>query len=225
MDGSPDQSGHLAMGLNNLPSLFLIPGSLAAATRKFGKASFAAMGGLAVSTTPGAPGLPRFGSDEFKTQDMVDVAAGGRFSKADVRRYETVLDTQYMPFYFQDLRTNEILAFHAFVEGISDSFSPKWTATSGFGRMDPVQTYESTTRSIGITFHIIATNELDFSQMYLQINRLVNLVYPSWSAGMKRKDFIGNSFHTAVFASSNRVSCHPHAVGRSFLSPTILKLV
>lgn len=194
MDGE-NNSGHLAMGLNNLPSLFLIPGHLDAAVSKFGKSSFNALqNGEAITTIPGEDGLPRWGSDAAGLNKEAAFPVMGRFTTDDVRKYEAALDTQYMPFYFQDLRTNELLAFHAFVEGISDSFSPKWTATSGFGRMDPVQTYESTSRNIGITFHIISTSPEDFSDMYLQINRLVNLVYPSWSAGMKRKDVMNNSF-------------------------------
>ena len=99
---------------------------------------------------------------------------------------EAQLDAEYVPFYFHDLRTNEIIAFHAFLSSISDSYSPKWTAVDGFGRMDPAQIYGGTTRSLAVTFQVHAMNGTDFDEMYYKINKLVQLVYPQWSAGTVR---------------------------------------
>ena len=63
-------------------------------------------------------------------------ADSGRIS-SDAREYhERLLDAEYMPFYFHDVRTNEILSFHAFLSALSDSFTANYTATDGFGRMD-----------------------------------------------------------------------------------------
>ena len=50
-----------------------------------------------------------------------------------------------MPFYLHDLRTNEIIAMHAFLDQISDSFSPEYTSSSGYGRIDDVKHYVKTT--------------------------------------------------------------------------------
>ena len=72
------------------------------------------------------------------------------------------------------------------MEGISDSFSPKWNATRGFGRTDPVQVYESTERKIGLTFWIVPTDEQDADEMYFIINKIVSMVYPQWSRGTQR---------------------------------------
>jgi len=99
---------------------------------------------------------------------------------------ERALDTMYMPFYFKDLRTGEIIALYAFVEGITDSYSPKWNATRGFGRTDPVQVYESTERKIGLSFWIVPMDEQDADEMYYIINKLVAMVYPQWSRGTQR---------------------------------------
>ena len=43
-----------------------------------------------------------------------------------------------------DLRTNEIISFHAFLNSLSDSFSPEWTQVNGYGRMDSVKIYNKT---------------------------------------------------------------------------------
>jgi hypothetical protein len=104
-------------------------------------------------------------------------------TKEDVKELESRLESQYVPFYFHDLRTNEILNFHAFVANVSDSYTSNWTDTDGYGRMDPVQTYKNTTRSIALDFYVVSTSEKDFDRVWWTINRLVMMLYPQWSEG------------------------------------------
>lgn len=106
-----------------------------------------------------------------------------RISQADAQKIESILDAEYMPFYFQDLRTNEVIAFHAFLDDISDSYTANYNASSGYGRIENVQTYKDTKRSVGCTFHIIGMNPADFDYMWWQINKLTTMVYPQWSQG------------------------------------------
>lgn len=102
-----------------------------------------------------------------------------------VKKIENHLEIEYMPFYFHDLRTNEILAFHAFIDTISDSFSPQYNPIKGYGRIDAVQHYTDTTRTISTTFKLVAFNTDDHDMMWYQINKLVSMVYPQWSQGIK----------------------------------------
>jgi hypothetical protein len=100
-----------------------------------------------------------------------------------VKIVEDRLDSEYVPFYFHDLRTNEIIGFHAFLESLSDSISPSFQPTTGFGRIEAVQTYKSTSRTLGLSFRIVATSKEDFDEMWFKINKLATLAYPQWSAG------------------------------------------
>lgn len=106
-----------------------------------------------------------------------------RFSPEQVSEIESTLDAEYMPFYFQDLRTNEIIAFHAFLDDLSDSYQANYNNAGGYGRIEEIKTYKDTKRSVGCTFHIIATNPQDFEYMWWQINKLTTMVYPQWSQG------------------------------------------
>lgn len=106
----------------------------------------------------------------------------------EVEKIENTLESQYMPFYIQDLRTNEILNFHAFVENVSDSYTANWNDSEGYGRMDPVQTYKNTTRSIGVDFYIVSTSDKDFDRVWWTINRLIMMIYPQWSRGTTLKN-------------------------------------
>ena len=102
-----------------------------------------------------------------------------------VERMENLLDAEYVPFYFHDLRTNEIVAFHAFIETLTDSYSANYTESGGLGRVDNVQTYNNTSRTINMSFIIASTSREDFDEMWWKINKLVTLLYPQWSKGQK----------------------------------------
>ena len=109
--------------------------------------------------------------------------SGNRISKDAVKALEDKLDAEYVPFYIQDLRTNEIISFHAFLSSLSDSFSPNYSTTTGYGRLDKVSIYESTTRSVSCDFTLFATSKEDFDSMWFKINKLITLIYPQWTQG------------------------------------------
>lgn len=100
-----------------------------------------------------------------------------------VKRLEDRLEGEYVPFYLQDLRTNEIIAFHAFLTNLTDSIKADYTPVSGYGRMDNVQIYKSTSRTVGVTFVLYSTSKEDFNEMWYKINKLTTLLYPQWTQG------------------------------------------
>ena len=107
----------------------------------------------------------------------------GRISNVDKDRMERILDSEYVPFYFHDVRTNEIVSFHAFLASISDDYSVNYESSEGIGRIEPVKIYKGTTRKIGLSFYIAATSEDDFDHMWFKINKLTTLIYPQYTRG------------------------------------------
>jgi hypothetical protein len=107
----------------------------------------------------------------------------GRLPKGYVRWIEDRLEAEFMPFYFHDIRTNEIISFHAFLSSLSDSYAADYASTSGYGRGDDIKIYSKTTRTVGIKFCLAATNEKDMDVLYWNLNKLVSMVYPQWSRG------------------------------------------
>jgi hypothetical protein len=106
-----------------------------------------------------------------------------RLSKEHVKELEAIINSDYMPFSIQDLRTNELFKFHAFVESYGDTFTVQWEdAGMGFGRMDSIKTYKGTSRNISVDFWLISMSPDDFDYMWWLINRLIALIYPQWSA-------------------------------------------
>lgn len=164
---------------STLPSAFLLPRSIRLASLTYGLGQ--GQGHSALIASPGMSELPRVA--DFAQIDP----ATGKLKSDYVKEIEDQLETEYVPFYFQDLRTNEIIAFHAFLGGIKDDYSPNYSSMGGYGRMDKVQIYQSTERSISFSFHVVATSPEDFDAMWYSINKLVTLVYPQWSGGTVMK--------------------------------------
>lgn len=115
-----------------------------------------------------------------------------RISSEDRENMENILDSEYVPFYFHDVRTNEIISFHAFLASLSDDYTANYDSADGIGRIEAVKIYKSTNRKIGFSFYIAATNPNDFDSMWLKINKLTTLVYPQFSEG-RRISFNNNS--------------------------------
>lgn len=106
-----------------------------------------------------------------------------RLSPQDVQKFEEEMDAYYVPFYFHDLRTNEMISFHAFLETVSDGFTADYIEGEGMGRVGKTYSYKNTNRSINMSFHVVSTNSKDFDDMWLKINKLITLLYPQYTQG------------------------------------------
>jgi hypothetical protein len=113
----------------------------------------------------------------------IDYSTKNRISTVEVENLEKKLDAEYLPFYFHDLRTNEIISFQAFLANLSEDFSANYDNVEGYGRIDTIKLYRNTQRKIGIQFYVAATNQEDFDAMWLKFNKLITLMYPQWSKG------------------------------------------
>lgn len=126
-----------------------------------------------------------------------------------VEQIENHLESEYMPFYFRDLRTNEIISFHAFLDNISDTFSTDYSEMTGFGRVDSVKAYTKTTRSISLGFTLASTSQSDHDLMWYQINKLITMCYPQWSDGVDNTYEVGDKKIEGKFPFSQVITASP----------------
>lgn len=182
----------LAWANNRTPSMFLMPSTIMGLSI----ASIAGKG----SNDLGAPLQHTLRSEIHSKNETIvmepnDKSSGGSGlripqissdeSQLTVDKIERMLDAEYMPFYFHDLRTNEIISFHAFLNSLTEDYQPQWESSEGFGRVDKIKIYKSTDRRITTNFWIASTSQNDFDDMWVKINKLVTLVYPQYTAGRK----------------------------------------
>lgn len=108
-----------------------------------------------------------------------------RIPDATRAAYERSFDSEYVPFYFHDVRTNEIVGFHAFITSLSEDYAAAYDSVEGFGRIEPVKVYKNTQRKISISFIAAALDEKDFDAMWYKINKLTTMVYPQYTPGKR----------------------------------------
>jgi outer membrane protein OmpA-like peptidoglycan-associated protein len=106
-----------------------------------------------------------------------------RISTEDKEKFEAKLDSEYVPFYFHDIRTNEIISFHAFLESLTESYTPAVENVEAMGRVEPIKIYKGATRKISFSFYIAAVSYEDFDWMWAKINKLLTLIYPQYTEG------------------------------------------
>lgn len=170
----------IAWASKRAPSIYLIPSSVAG-LQKYSNLTVA---GSPLKAFSGALSLSQPSKeDKSATTKTYNNVIDRRIPNALREKLEEVLDAEYVPFYFHDIRTNEIISFHAFLTSLSDDYSASYDSIEGFGRVEPVKIYKGTQRKIGISFTIAATSEDDFQHMWFKINKLVTLAYPQYTAG------------------------------------------
>ena len=163
------------------PSMFLLPPSV----------EFA-------NTMTGQTGMISSAHSGLESRTISKI--GKKLSKRQVSRHEKRLDAEYVPFYFQDLRTNEIVSFHAFLSNLSDQYSARYSSNASIGRADPIRIYQNTDRSIDFTFNMVATSREDFDEMWFKINKLTTLLYPQYTKGRKVQSPDGRTQFTMPFS-------------------------
>lgn len=179
----------LAWAGNRAPAMYLVPSNVvvsALAGKNIG-AFDATVGAL---SDLDATALVKVGSND----------TGWRIATEDVEAFEKQLDAEYVPFYFHDVRTNEIVSFHAFLTSLTDDFKPEYESSDAYGRVEPVRIYKGTSRTISVGFWIVATSLPDFDAMWTKINKLVTMVYPQYTAGKQLQDKSGNYTFTQPFS-------------------------
>lgn len=170
---------------NSLPGLYMLPDDVVRASLQ--------MGNLITGENPARGMLASTLIDKTYTDPTLK-GSKARIPADIVKIIEDKLDSEYVPFYFHDLRTNEIISFHAFLDTLSETFAANYSSYKTYGRADPIQMYSSTTRSISLSFTIVATSREDFDEMWYKINRLIASTYPKYTKGQMVESTNGVKF-------------------------------
>lgn len=70
------------------------------------------------------------------------------------------------------------VTFPAFLTDFSQNFEAAWNAEKVYGRMDPIATYQGTTRTVQLGFDIPSADEKDAKTNLSKTQNLVKMVYP-----------------------------------------------
>ena len=73
------------------------------------------------------------------------------------------------------------VSFKAFLRGYSESFNSQWSGTPVFGRPDPIQTYQGTSRTLNLSWIAPAFSIEDAELNLVKTSTLARMLYPEYS--------------------------------------------
>ena len=101
---------------------------------------------------------------------------------------KTTDDSVYLPLCFTDLRpigdTFRTVYFRPIIKSLNESLAAEWNKAQYHGRVDPVATYMSTTRTINLSFELIAFGPEDVKTIYQKLHWLSSMVYPEYDSNL-----------------------------------------
>ena len=117
--------------------------------------------------------IPENLKTELKSFDILDgqKIKIGDSTKILAERWGQKIEIFHIP-------TSTTIVFKAFLDGYSDQFQCDWQSEDVYGRMDPIATFQNTTRSISVSFDVIAPNRSQGKENLENCNKLAKFLYP-----------------------------------------------
>lgn len=97
----------------------------------------------------------------------------------DGSEYLANVKEQVLSFYFEP--TGETVYFKAFITTFNDTFTPSYSTTQVFGRTDPIQIYQNTTRQISLAFQVPAASEGEAFENLGRVQKIIHMLYPGYA--------------------------------------------
>ena len=85
---------------------------------------------------------------------------------------------------FTHIPTGTEIRFKAFLKSFNDTYRQQWTPTSGYGRMDDIQTYKGTSRNIQIAFDVPAASIQESKTNMQKISTFAQMMYPVFDGAL-----------------------------------------
>ena len=83
------------------------------------------------------------------------------------------------------LKGAKSLFFNSIITEFNDSYTPRWTPTNVYGRMDPMSNYAGTDRSLTLGFRVISDDRLEAAENMGNIQKLIQYQYPTYTTVSK----------------------------------------
>jgi len=82
---------------------------------------------------------------------------------------------------FTHIPSGKSVAFKAWITEFSDTYTPKWNSTNVYGRMDPIATYQGTSRQVSISWDVPSASAYDAYKNLQRISQLIRMLYPIYT--------------------------------------------
>jgi len=83
---------------------------------------------------------------------------------------------------FYHIPSGTSLSFKAYLTQFEDNYNSSWNVEDSFGKLDPIRTFQYTSRSISLGFDVVAGDWVEADNNLNNLNTLYRLLYPSYSS-------------------------------------------
>ncbi len=115
-------------------------------------------------------------------------------------------------------KTLNRVQFEGWVTEFADQFISQWNEEYVYGRMDPLSTFERTSRKIQLAFDIVSDNAAEAQQNLINVNKLITFLYPAYTPDRDKKGRIGNTLQGAPLIQMRWTNLISNAENGGFLT-------
>lgn len=95
--------------------------------------------------------------------------------------YEKIYVNKGYTLEFFHVPSGKMVSFKAMITNYEDRFSSEWNKEPVYGRMDPIQTFQGTTRTISLGWDVVAASVEDSINNLKKITLLMAMLYPAYN--------------------------------------------
>ena len=103
-------------------------------------------------------------------------------SRNDPTDYLASTEGGNLTIYFQHIPSGERVSFKAFLRGFADNFESSWNSERVYGRMDPIETFQGTRRSITMEWDVVAFSIEEAKENLAKVDVFTNFLYPVYES-------------------------------------------
>jgi len=92
------------------------------------------------------------------------------------------LETRKLVISFQHIASESFVSFKAFVTTFEDRFESNWSSEDVYGRMDPIETFQGTKRTINLSWEVPSANLKEAQDNLAKADLLMNMLYPAYES-------------------------------------------
>ena len=116
-----------------------------------------------------------------ESDPVVNLAGGDVVYYNDPTTELAIKKGYYIQIYHLISKTS--IYFKAFLTDFADNFSTSYNKEQVFGRTDPIQTFQSTERTINLAFDLVSSNIKEAKANLDKSNKFISMMYPEYGAG------------------------------------------
>jgi hypothetical protein len=117
----------------------------------------------------------------------------------------------------QSMISTRVVEFPAFLTNISQDFKSSWNTETVYGRMDPIATFQNTTRTISLGWNVPAATVAEAKANHGKFSTLSQMLYPAYlksteTQTVTQDDALAANESSQIIETSSRTMSKPPLV-------------